>query len=95
MDLKSFFSSGRVADLLLLVMAAEFVGLALRAPRARRRVVVTDLLFALAPGACLTLAMRLALTGAPWPWIAACLTAALPVHIIDLVRRRRQSASMD
>ena len=88
MDFKAFFASGRVADLLLLVMAAEFAGLTIKAPGARRRAVMTDLLFALAPGACLTLALRMALTGQPWPWIAFWLTAALPIHVGDLVRRK-------
>ncbi len=89
MDFKSFLTSGRVADLLLLVMAVEFAALTLSEPPARRRAAVTDLMFALAPGACLTLALRMALTGAPWPWLAVWLTAALPFHIGDLVRRRR------
>ena len=88
MDFARFFVSGRVADLLLAVMAVELVVLTLTAPRSRRGSRLVGLLFALAPGACLTVAVRLALTGASWPWIAAWLTAALPIHVGDLVRRR-------
>ena len=34
------------------------------------------------------LALRSALTGASWPWIAAPLAASFPFHIADLLRRR-------
>ena len=47
-----------------------------------------DLVLAFAPGACLLLALRAALTGAGWPWIAAALAASFPFHIADLIRRR-------
>jgi hypothetical protein len=45
-------------------------------------------LLALAPGACLVLAVRAAMTGAGWMWIALWLLASLPFHLADLARRR-------
>jgi hypothetical protein len=33
------------------------------------------------------LAVRFALTDAPWIWIATCLTAALGCHLVDLRER--------
>ena len=81
-----FFRSGRAVDVVLLVLAAEFAWLVLR--RRPGRPGLADRALALAPGACLLLALRGALTGAPWPWIAAALAASFPVHIADLVRRR-------
>jgi hypothetical protein len=82
-----FFHSGRVADVILLFMAAEFAFLLWRA-RARRRAVAADLLFAIGPGACIVLALRAALTGAGPLWIGAALAASLPLHLADLARRR-------
>jgi hypothetical protein len=79
--LRDFFHSGRAADLVLLFMAIEFVVLS------RRRAMV-DVLFAIAPGACLILALRAALTGSNWIWIAAPLAVSLPFHLADLARRR-------
>ena len=49
---------------------------------------MVDVLFAIAPGACLILALRAALTGSNWIWIAAPLAVSLPFHLADLARRR-------
>lgn len=48
----------------------------------------TDAALRLAPGACMTLALKAALIGAGWPWIAAALALAFPIHLADLRRRR-------
>jgi hypothetical protein len=34
------------------------------------------------------LALRAALTGLAWPWIALALAASFPAHLADLARRR-------
>ena len=78
-----FFASGHAVDLVLLVIAVEFVFLSLR-----RRGPMVDRLLALLPGVFMLLALRAALTGAAWPWIAAPLAASFPFHIADLMRRR-------
>ncbi len=78
------FSSGRVVDLILSIMVLEFGVLSWRA-----RSTATALFLSLAPGACLLLALRAALTGASWIWVASWLTLSLPLHIADLIRRRR------
>jgi hypothetical protein len=82
--LEAFFSSGRAVDLVLVVMAAEAIWLV-----AGRRWPAGDAFIALLPGALLLLALRGALTGAAWPWIAAALAASFPAHLADLARRRR------
>ena len=82
-----FFHSGRVADVILLFMAAEFVFLYWRG-RSRERSSPADLIFAIGPGACIVLALRAALTGAGPLWIGAALAASLPLHLADLARRR-------
>jgi hypothetical protein len=85
--IQNLFRGGRVADLILLVMAVEFVVLCWRG-RSRGLTRAADLLFALGPGACIVLALRAALTGAGPLWIGAALTASLPLHLTDLARRR-------
>lgn len=86
--MNGFIASGHVVDLLLAVILAEFMGLMwLRRARGIRAVAV-ELLFTLAPGVCLLMALRSALTGAPWIWIAAWLAASFPFHLGDLLRRR-------
>lgn len=86
--LNEFFHSGHAADLILFIMAIELIVLSWRARARRRRGLVTDIVFAMAPGACLVLALRNALTGSGWVWIAAPLAVSLPFHLADLARRR-------
>jgi len=81
------FASGRVVDLILLVIAAEAAWL-LRRPRRRGGRSVGEAAFALLPGVCLLLALRFALTGEHWSWIAGALAASFPLHLLDLQRRR-------
>ncbi len=84
----AFFHSGRVADLILLVMAVEAAVLYARGRSRSHPVKASDLLFAIGPGACIVLALRAALTGADVGWIGAALAASLPLHLADLARRR-------
>lgn len=75
-----FFRSGHAADLLLAVLAVEWLLLARRWGRRRASAAVL-------PGAFFALALRSALTGAAWPWIAASLIAAGAAHAVDLAVR--------
>ena len=83
--MSGFFASGHAVDLVLLVIAAEFVVLTLRGSGHATWI---DRVLALAPGVCLLLALRVALTGGPWPWVALALAASFPFHLADVVRRR-------
>jgi hypothetical protein len=82
-----FFLSGRAIDVVLGVLALEAV--VLLATRARHGLGPLDVLGQLLAGALLLVALRCALTGASVLWIAALLTAALPVSLYDLLRRVR------
>ncbi len=82
-----FFKSGHVVDFILLFMAVEFVFLLWRRRSRPLTKVIPELLIALAPGACLLLALRAALTGVGWIWIATFLALSLPAHLADLARR--------
>jgi hypothetical protein len=77
-----------MVDLILLIILAEFFFLAARAPAAGRIARVADLFFALAPGACILLALRAAVSGAGWIGVALPLAVSFPIHIGDLARRR-------
>lgn len=76
------FAHGHAADIVLAVMAIEFVWLT-----ARRHWPAQDAALRLLPGAAMMLALRAALVGASWPWIAAPLALAFPCHLADLRRR--------
>ena len=80
--MQSFFTSGHAVDLVLAFMAVEAVVLVMMKRRALT-VVLTIL-----PGAVMMLALRAALTGAGWQWVAIWLTVSLPLHLADLRHRR-------
>jgi hypothetical protein len=78
---RALFASGHVVDLVLAVLAAEFVWLVLRGNRA------LDVGLGLSAAVLMMLALRAALTGAAWPWIALPLLLSFPLHLADLGRR--------
>jgi hypothetical protein len=87
------FSSGHIIDAILVLVACEAGALVLWG---RGRVVLRPLLFNLASGAALMLAVRGALTQAPWWIIAACLFGACIAHGIELgLRLRRATGACD
>ncbi len=94
--IRQLISSGHAVDLVLAVIAAEFALLYWRRAAVSNRVsLAVDLFCALAPGACLLLALRAALTGADWVWVAVFLALSFPIHLTDLARRRLFSAGRD
>lgn len=82
------FASGRVIDLILVLVGVEAAGLALLHRLTGRVPRLAALLPNLAAGACLLVAVRAALTGAEWIWVAASLLGALIAHIADLLTRQ-------
>lgn len=83
--MQALFESGRIIDLILVFIVVEAALLW----RWRRD---PALLIGLLPGAALMLAVRQALVGAWWGYVAAWLGAALVLHLWDL-RRRGEGAS--
>ena len=49
-------------------------------------------LYRLLPGALMILALRGALTGAEWHWIAVPLLLSFPAHLADLAATQRRKA---
>lgn len=78
------FASGHAADIVLAVMAIEFAWLT-----GRRGWGLSDALLRLGPGALMLLALRGALVGLDWRWIAVPLLLSFPIHLADLGRRTR------
>ena len=87
MSLAGLFASGLVVDVIIGVIALEAVWIL---SRKEGRAAPLSLLLALAPGVCLLLALRAALIGADWRWIALALAASFPIHLLDLRRRLRR-----
>jgi hypothetical protein len=82
------FASGRIVDLILVLILVETGALAIYHRITGRGLRAVDVVFALIPGVCLLLALRAALTHAPWPSIAIWLAVALATHLADLWRRQ-------
>jgi hypothetical protein len=78
-SMAALFETGRIIDLVLLLVAVEAVALRVWRGRAAR-----PLLVGLLPGVALMLAVRAALADAAWPWVATALVAALALHLLDL-----------
>ena len=81
------FQSGRVVDLILLLMIGELLALAAWRGSGRVAPALADVLPYLLSGAALLLALRLALTDGPWPLMALALLLAFAAHLYDLFRR--------
>jgi hypothetical protein len=85
--MSQLLASGGIVDLILALVAAEALLLAGWRRWTGRGLPLGALLGNLLAGACLLLAVRTALTDAPWPWTAAWLGAALAAHLWDLSQR--------
>lgn len=87
--LNELITSGRVFDVIAVLMAIEGVALLLYArsgDTARTRAV----LLSVGAGFFLVVAFRAFVSGAPVAWTGAFLTCALVVHVIDLEARLRR-----
>lgn len=83
--MEEFVRSGSAVDLALCAIAVECAAvLVLKGYRKAGSLALT-----LGAGASLLLALRAALTGAEWVWIAAWMAAAMPLHLLDLWLRAR------
>lgn len=80
MSLESLFNSGDIAFLALAVIVAEIVFLA------RNIRENAPLIYGLAAGACLLLALRAALADAHWHQTALFLAGSLLFHIMEVRR---------
>ena len=83
------FESGRIVDLLMVLMTLEAALLWAYRRRTGRGVPLLGLLANLAAGAGLLMALRAALTHAGWEMTILWLLVALAAHVADLASRWR------
>ncbi len=83
----NLFSSGRIIDGILILMALEAMTLILVRKLSNKGIATVDLLVNLAAGMALLFALRAALTGQGWQAVALCLIVALIAHLLDITRR--------
>ncbi len=76
-------------DVALAITIVELVVLLVLRRRKASGAAAASLLANVGAGLSLMLAVRAALVGAAWPWLAACLAAAGAAHVADLTLRRR------
>lgn len=81
-----FFASGHAADLVLAVLAIEAVWLKTRGWS------LTKIIGLVGPAVFIVLALRAALVGAGWEWVAVLLALSLPLHLMDLKARLSQAS---
>ena len=86
----SLFATGHVVDLMLAFTAIEAMLVVAHHRRTGRGVAPAEFLGNLLSGVWLMLALRGALVGAWWGWIALCLVGSLAAHLADLRRRWRR-----
>jgi hypothetical protein len=86
---EALFQTGRIVDLILLLMVVEGAGLLLLRRRLGRGMPASEILAFLAAGATLMLGLRAALVGAGWGWIALALAVGGAAHLAFLLLRWR------
>jgi hypothetical protein len=85
------FATGRIVDLILAITAIEAILVVAYHRRTGRGIAPAAFLGTLLSGVWLMLALRGALVGPWWGWIALCLVGSLVAHLVDLrCRWRRQ-----
>lgn len=83
--MEEFFASGRAVDVVLVVLVAEFAFLWWRGRNP------ADLFWMLLPAALILAALRAALVGESWMWLAGALALSFPAHLVDLHRRKNNA----
>jgi hypothetical protein len=86
----ALFANGHAVDLILLVVAGEAACAMTWYRTTGRGLSPSAMLSLLLPGIFLLVALRGALVGAGWRWIAPCLVASFAAHLQDLATRWRQ-----
>ena len=83
------FSTGLIADIMLAFMALEAIVLVLYQRKTNRGLTPRSVFWMLLPGGCLVIALRAALVGAAWQWVALAVSVSLLAHLGYLRHRLR------
>ncbi|MGZ8260907.1 MAG: hypothetical protein ACXWUL_10205 [Caldimonas sp.] len=84
------FASGRIVDAILALVIVEAALLLILRRRLGHGPSFVAIVGNLGAGLFLLLALRAALVGSEWPWMAASLALALLAHLIDIAQRWRR-----
>lgn len=95
MSLEALVTTGRIADIILLLMAVEAVAAFVWLRRHGRMQYLPAHLAGLAAGMFLVLALRFALGGGGWVVIALCLALAFFSHLAEVIAKQRILSSDD
>ena len=87
MDIGSFFTSGRVLDVILVGMAVEVLAVSYVLWRGNQGAGVVAYVTSLLWGASLVLALGAALTKAGWLYVAIYLVTSLLAHVAEIALR--------
>ena len=85
--LESLVSSGRIVDIALAVLVVEVLVIIGVRRVTGSGVATPSLLINAGAGGSLMLALRAALSGSAWTWVATFLVAALVFHAADVAER--------
>jgi uncharacterized membrane protein YjjB (DUF3815 family) len=88
-------NSGRIVDIMLLVLVVETAILAVYRQRTRRGIPIASLVANFGAGGSIVLALRAVLADQPAAIIAACLVASLGFHVADLALRWSRGPARD
>jgi hypothetical protein len=84
-----WLASGRLIDGILLIVLIEAAAISFYWAKTGKGIAPRDVLPNLIAGACLLVALRLALTGSDWPPVCAALALSGVASALDLARRWR------
>lgn len=87
--MNDLFETGQIIDWIVGLTILEVAALLLYQRIVRVRLASADILSSIAAGVFLLVALRNALVGVSWSWIALCLVAALLAHAFSLWCRLR------
>lgn len=80
-------TTGRIVDLILVLILVEILAILIFRRLTGGGIAALPLLTNVGAGGSLVLALRAALTGAGWSWVAAFLVVGLVFHVLDLALR--------
>jgi len=85
--MKDLFASGHIIDFILVLVLLEAIAVVSWRLIKSSGPAPLPFIINLVAGASLMLALRNALAGTPWTWIAPCLIVSLGAHLGDLLWR--------
>ncbi|MEM6819010.1 MAG: hypothetical protein AAF578_09465 [Pseudomonadota bacterium] len=87
--MQAWIESGRIADVMLVVIAIEIIALIAYRLISGKGLLIATVICNAGAGGSLMVALKLVWVEAAWHWVAAALLGSLVFHTIDLVQRWR------